>query len=159
MKVLIRDYFAVSSEGSKICIEILKSIIQVRSNYAPIQQILNIVLQDCPHQSNVANDSKPSNLITYNNPFFNISNKDFEVISEKYSSALHKMKIRRRKVDRKIKLISYFNKASGICLTTVCGFLAVTAMALAAHTLSALVMGPMIFSLPLKSLKKKLGSL
>ncbi|KAL4559097.1 hypothetical protein LXL04_031230 [Taraxacum kok-saghyz] len=143
LKVLILDYFAISSEASKICMKILKSITQVRSSYVSNQQTLNIFIEDRIN----------------NNPIYKISKNDFEVISNKYSSALQKMKVNRRKVDRKLKMISYFNKASGICMTATCGLVAVAAMALAAHTLTALVMGPMIFTLPMKSIKKKVGSL
>lgn len=59
-------------------------------------------------------------------------------------------------VMRKIKLIKWFNKAFGVCVTLACGVVAVAVMVLAAHTLTALLMGPVIFSLPMKPLKKKL---
>ncbi|CAK9154141.1 unnamed protein product [Ilex paraguariensis] len=39
---------------------------------------------------------------------------------------------------------------------SACGLVAITAMVLAAHTLSALLLGPAIFVLPVKPLKKKL---
>lgn len=99
-----------------------------------------MVVEDCPLPSNLITDSKLPNITTHDYPFANISKNDFEVICNKYSSALQKMKRKKRKVAREIKLISCFNKASGICVTAACGFVAVAAMALAAHTLTALLM-------------------
>ncbi|KAL6962505.1 hypothetical protein U1Q18_037463 [Sarracenia purpurea var. burkii] len=58
-----------------------------------------------------------------------------------------------------MKLIDCFNKASGVCVTAACGLVATAAIVLAAHTLTALVMGPALLSLPIKPLKKKLVNL
>lgn len=63
----------------------------------------------------------------------------------------------RKTVGRKIKLIKYFKKAIGICVTAACGFVAVIAIVLAAHTLTALLMGPALFGFPFKSLTTKIS--
>lgn len=61
-------------------------------------------------------------------------------------------------VARKIKLIKCVNKTSGVCVTAACGLVVVAALVLAAHTFTAIVMGPAILSLPLKPLRKKFMS-
>ncbi|PWA38743.1 UPF0496 protein [Artemisia annua] len=152
VKDLILDYFDISSEATNMCTKLLKSIAQIQSSYASTQRILDKFIAGIT-------SSNLCDLITRKNPISNITKQDFEVICSKYSATLHKMKIERRKVAKKMKLISMVNKASGICVTAACGVVAVAAIALAAHTLTALVMGPAIFSFPLKKLKKKLGNL
>ncbi|KAJ6998175.1 hypothetical protein NC653_014390 [Populus alba x Populus x berolinensis] len=57
-----------------------------------------------------------------------------------------------------MKFIACIHKAAGICITAACGLIAISAIVLAAHTLTALVMGPAILSFPLKRFKKKLLS-
>ncbi|RVW48962.1 UPF0496 protein 3 [Vitis vinifera] len=79
-----------------------------------------------------------------------------ERIRDKYSIGIAPSKIKRKSVARKIKLIKYFKKASGVFVTVGFGLVAVTAMVIAAHTLTALLMGPAIFSFPIKRFKKKL---
>ncbi|KAI3747148.1 hypothetical protein L6452_09595 [Arctium lappa] len=54
LKGLILDYFDISSEASKIYTKLLKSIFQIQSNYPSIEQILYIVIEDYPPQSDAA---------------------------------------------------------------------------------------------------------
>ncbi|KAF2291147.1 hypothetical protein GH714_020351 [Hevea brasiliensis] len=77
-------------------------------------------------------------------------------VDEEYSSVLHHLKSKRKKLAREMKLISCIHKASGVCITAACSLIAITAVVLAAHTLTAIVMGPAVFSFPIKGLKKKI---
>ncbi|GKC46670.1 UPF0496 protein-like protein [Tanacetum coccineum] len=129
VKNLILEYFHISSEASNMCIKLLKSIIQIQSTYASTQQILDKVVEDYPCQSGGITSSNLFDIVTRKNPVSNITKQDFEVICSKYSTTLQKMKVERRKVARKMKLISIFNKASGICVTAACGVVAVAAIA------------------------------
>ena len=164
LKNLMLSYFDISAEASYICSHLLQSINQVQSNYQLIQRALDI-MDDDDHD-----DDSPENLkliifelnsfIVSTNPFSSlISSEDFKLISDKHSSVLHHLKSMRKKVGRKIKLIKCLKKTSGICVTAACGLGAITATVIAAHTLTALIMGPAILSFPCKSLMKKLRSL
>jgi len=62
----------------------------------------------------------------------------------------------KKKVARKIKLMKYLKKTIGICVTAACGIIAITAMVIATHALTTLIMGPAILSFPFKQLKRKL---
>lgn len=155
-------YFDISAEASKFCSHLLKGINQIQSNYLIIQRVLDEIDD---HQ-----DYSPENvkeivselnylLVVGINPFSNPNKLDFKLIHEKHSSMLQCLKSMRKKVGKKIKIIKYFQKASGICITATCGVIAVAAMVLAAHTFTAVFMGPAIFSFPFKRLAKKISSL
>ncbi|CAL5348585.1 unnamed protein product [Camellia sinensis] len=155
LKALILNYFDISAEASKICSHLLTSINQIQSNYRLIQRVLNIIDDYSPEQLGFI-ISELRSFIVLNNPFSSLDEQDFKLIHDKYSLVLDLLKSKRKKVARKIKLIKCFNKASGICVTAACGLVATAAIVVAAHTLTALVMGPAILSLPINPLKKKL---
>ncbi|KAK9270085.1 hypothetical protein L1049_025659 [Liquidambar formosana] len=154
LKSLMLKYFDVSAEASKICSHLLKGINQIQSNYRFIQQAVEKIDHYSPDKLGLI-FSELSSFIVLNNPFSNPNKSDFKLINEEYSSILYNLKSKRKKVARKIKLIKYIKKASGVCVTAACSMVAITAMVLAAHTLTAILMGPAIFSFPLKRLKKK----
>ncbi|KAM7507902.1 hypothetical protein LguiA_018355 [Lonicera macranthoides] len=158
LKALILDYFDISAEASKICTRLLKSINKIQSNYKFIRQVLDIVDDYSPEELGLKVFELGSFIIP-NNPLSNLKRKDFDMIHDKYSLVLNHLKLKKKKVGRKIKFVKFFNKASGVCVTAVCGAVAIAAIFIAAHTLSALLMGPAILSLPLKPLKKKIRSI
>ncbi|XP_059629519.1 UPF0496 protein At1g20180-like [Cornus florida] len=158
LKALILNYFDISAEASKICSHLLRSIIQVQTNCSFIQQALDTIDSPSPEQHGLIISELRSSIVL-NNPFSDLNKQDFKLIHDKYSSVLQHLKSKKRKVARKIKLIKCFNKASGICVTTACGLVAVAAIVLAARTLTALVLGPAILGIPVKPLKKQLRSL
>ncbi|CAN6686951.1 unnamed protein product [Malus baccata var. baccata] len=156
LKGLMLNYFDISAEASKICSHLLKSINHVQSSYHFVQQELDKFEEYSPDKIKSI-ISELNLLILQNNinPFSIPNNHDFELIHEKYSSVLHHLKSMRKKVSRKIKRIKCFKKATGICITAACSLIAITAIVLAAHTLTALLMGPALISFPFKSFKKK----
>ncbi|KAG5128080.1 hypothetical protein AAZX31_10G212200 [Glycine max] len=155
LKNLMLSYFDISAEASQICCHLLKSINQLHSNYQFIQRALDIMDGD---------SLETFDLITFglnsfnysNNPFSNLKNHDFKLITDKLSSILHHLKSMRKKVGRKIKLMKYLKNTSEVCVTAACGIVAITAMVIAAHTLTAVIMGPAILSFPFKHFKRKL---
>lgn len=155
LKGLILNYFDMSAEASKICSHLLKSISQLLANYQFIERVLDTTDNYSPDGFE-SMMSQLNSFIILNNPFSSLSTHDFKQIRDKYSSVLHHLKSKRKSVARKIKLIKYFKKASGVFVTVGFGLVAVTAMVIAAHTLTALLMGPAIFSFPIKRFKKKL---
>lgn len=157
LKNLILNYFDISAEASNICTNLLRGINQIQANNMFIQQVLDTIDEQYFSPENFRNIlSELRSFIILNNPFLNLNKQDFKIIHDKYSSVLQTLKLKRKKVARKIKLIKCFNKASGVCVTAACGFVAVAAMVLAAHTLTALLMGPAILSFPLKPLRNKI---
>lgn len=103
------SYFDISAEASHICSHLLKSINQIHSNYQFIQRALDI-------KNGVSLETfelviLELNFFTYsNNPFSNLTSHDFKLINDKHSSTLHHLKSMRKKVGRKIKLITYLKK-------------------------------------------------
>ncbi|CAI9763950.1 unnamed protein product [Fraxinus pennsylvanica] len=149
LKSLLFNYFDMSAEASEFCSQLLKSINQVQADYKFIHQVLDTIDDFSTEKFHLIVSELHSCI-------FNLNKQDFKRIQEKYTSILQLLKSKRKLVTRKIKLKKWFNKASGVCITLACGMVAVVAMVLAAHTLTALLMGPAIFSLPVKPLKKKL---
>ncbi|CAI9778022.1 unnamed protein product [Fraxinus pennsylvanica] len=149
LKSLLFNYFDMSAEASKFCSQLLKSINQVQADYKFIYQALDTI-DDY--------SSEKFHLIVFelHSCILNLKKQDFKCINEKYTSILQRLKSKRKMVTRKIKLIKWFNKASGVCMTLACSVISIAAMVLAAHTLTALLMGPVILSLPVKPLKRKL---
>ncbi|CAN0892203.1 UPF0496 protein At3g49070 [Linum grandiflorum] len=85
-----------------------------------------------------------NSFISESSNYLFLSTEDLiDKIRNRHSSVLEEMKSTRRKVKRKIKVIGYINKVVGISVAAGCGVLALTAVVLAAHTFTALVMGPM----------------
>lgn len=148
LKPLLSKYFEISAEASKFCSSLLGSINHVQSDYSFIQQVLDTIDDDCI----VSELSSVSSIL--DNPFSGLEKQSFTRIHEEYSTMLQRLKSKRKTVARKMRLIKCFNKASGVCLTAVCGLVSVAAMVLAAHTVAVIVMGPAVLSIPLKPLKK-----
>lgn len=153
------NYFEISAEASKICSELLKNINQIQYNNKFIQRALDTFDEHYSPEKVKSIISEVNTFIIENNPVSIPDTHEFKLIHDKYSSVLHHLKSKRKKVARKIKLIKCVNKASGVCIMAACGLVTLTAMVIAAHTLGALLMAPMIFSFPLKSFQKKLFSL
>ncbi|KAJ0085261.1 hypothetical protein Patl1_08061 [Pistacia atlantica] len=159
LKGLMLNYFDISAEASTICAHLLKNISHIQCEYRLIQGALDAIEEYCYSPVKVDSIvSKLNSFIILNNPFSNPGKSDFNLIHEKYSSVLHHLKSKRKKITRKIKLIKFANKATGICITAACSLIAVTAVVLAAHTLTAILMGPVLFSFPAKCFRKKLFS-
>ncbi|KAL0365974.1 UNVERIFIED_CONTAM: hypothetical protein Sradi_3487500 [Sesamum radiatum] len=160
LKSLLFNYFDVSAEASKFCSQLLRSLGQVQSDYRFIHQMLDSM--DDYYSSNDDQQfesifSELRSRVVLKDPFSIIMNKqDFSRIHEKHSSVLQHLKSKSKRVARKIKLIKYMNKASGVCVAAACGLLAAAAIALALHTLTVLLMGPALLTLPpVKPFKKK----
>ncbi|MCL7035595.1 hypothetical protein MKW94_028026 [Papaver nudicaule] len=162
LKSLIHNYFDISAEASNICSHLLTSIQQIQFNYQFIQRVLDLVLAGGGISSTTSTEewnnfvmSELNSFNLLNNPFSSPNKYDFKLVLERYSSVLHHLKSRRKKIVRKIKLIKCFKKGTEVCMTATCGVLAVATIALAAHTIFGLLMGPALLSLPLKSFLKK----
>ncbi|KAF9682755.1 hypothetical protein SADUNF_Sadunf05G0141500 [Salix dunnii] len=157
LKTLMLNFFDLSAEASNICSHLLKNINQIQSSYQFIQTVLNSIDEYSPDKLNLI-VSELYSFIVQTNPFSTPNKHDFRLINDRYSSVLNHLNSERRNVARKMKLIAYIHKASGICMTAACGLIAISAIVIAAHSLTALVMGPAILSFPLKRFKKKLLS-
>ncbi|EOY16745.1 Uncharacterized protein TCM_035624 [Theobroma cacao] len=157
LKSLILNYFDISAEASKICGHLLTKINQFQDNYHFIQQTLDSFDDYTPKKVR-RTISELNSFIVLNNPFSNPNKHDFKIIHDKYASVLHHLKSKRKKVARRMKLIKFVHKASGVCLTAACGLALIIAIVIAAHTLAALFMAPAVVSFPAKLFKKKLFS-
>lgn len=157
LKALLLNYFDISAEVSNICSQLLRTTNQIQSNHNFIQLALNEIEDLSPDKLKPIISELVNMFIVQTNPFSKPNKQDFKLIHDKYSSFLHHLKSMRKKVGRKIKLIKYFKKATGIFVTAACGLVAVTAIVLAVHTLTALLMGPALFSFPLQHLKTKIS--
>ncbi|XWS15273.1 hypothetical protein CRYUN_Cryun35bG0081200 [Craigia yunnanensis] len=155
IKTLILNYFEISAEASKICGHLLTKINQIQCNYQFIQRALDSFDDYYSPEKVRLIISELNSFIVLNSPFSDPNKHDFKIIHDKHSSVLHHLKSKRKKVARKIKMIKFIHKASGICLTAACGLVVIIAIIIAAHTLAALFMAPAILSFPVKLFKKK----
>ncbi|KAJ1424983.1 hypothetical protein SESBI_11377 [Sesbania bispinosa] len=131
LKNTMLSYFDISAEASYICSHLLKSINQVNSAYQFIQRAL-----DDTSENSEEIIIELNSLIFSDNPFANLNDNDFMLINDKHLLVLHHLKSMRKKVGKKIKVIKYLKKASGICVTAFCGLIVK-----AAHTPTALIRG------------------
>ncbi|KAH6824111.1 hypothetical protein C2S53_004077 [Perilla frutescens var. hirtella] len=161
LKSLLFNYFNISAEASNLCSQLLRSLTQIQANNRFIHKIIDAV-DPADHESSsqelgfMISELRARDIL--NNPFSNLNKQDFKHIHEKHSSVLQQLKSSRKRFARKIKMIKFFNRASGVCVAAACGVAAAAAMFLAVHTLTALLMGPALFSLPVKPLKRKMRS-
>ncbi|XVF37195.1 hypothetical protein REPUB_Repub19eG0125100 [Reevesia pubescens] len=155
LKTLILNYFDISAEASKICGHLLTKINQIQYNYQFMQRALDSFDEYYSPEKVRVIISELNSFTILKNPFSNPNKNDFKIIHDKYSSVLHHLKLKRKQVGRKIKLIKFVHKASGICLTAACGLVVIIAIVIAAHTLAALFIAPAILSFPIKLFKKK----
>ncbi|KAJ6774070.1 hypothetical protein OIU79_017489 [Salix purpurea] len=158
LKTLMLDFFDLSAEASNICSHLLKNINQIQSSYQFIRTVLSSIDDYSPDKLNLI-VSELYSFTVKTNPFSTPNKHDFTLINARYSSVLTRLKSKRRNLARKMKIIACIHQTSGICMTAACGLIAISAVVIAAHTLTALVMGPAILSFPLKRVKKKLLSL
>ncbi|XP_073277062.1 UPF0496 protein At1g20180-like [Primulina huaijiensis] len=155
LKSILLNYFDTSAQASKFCSQLLEILIEIRADYRFINQVMDSIIHYSSEQLSFILSELHSCAIL-KHPFSYMSKQDFNVIHEKHSSVAQQLKSKRKRVARKIKLIKFFNKASGVCATVACGLVAAAAMFLVIHTLTALLMGPALLSLPIKPLKKKI---
>ncbi|KAK6131474.1 hypothetical protein DH2020_034782 [Rehmannia glutinosa] len=155
LKSLLSNYFDISAEASNFCSHLLRNLNQLQSDYKSIHQAIESIDYDRRHYSS---EELRSCTVILNSPNFfpNLKKQDFKHIHEKHASILHRLKSNRTSVARKMKMIRCVNTASGVCATAACGLLAAAAIFLAAHTLTALLLGPAIFTFPMKRLKRKI---
>ncbi|KHN41282.1 UPF0496 protein [Glycine soja] len=149
------SYFDISAEASFICSHLLQSINQVQCNYQFIERALGIMDDDDSLEKFKLISFELNSFIFSKNPLSNLNiNHDlFKLISDENSSVLlHRLKSMRKKLGRKVKLMTYLKKTSEICVAMY-DLVAITATA--AHTLSTLIMGPTILNFPCKSLNKR----
>ncbi|GFP86910.1 upf0496 protein at1g20180 [Phtheirospermum japonicum] len=158
LKSLLSNYFDISAEASNFCSHLLQTLTQLQSDYQFIQKIIAAIDDDNNNNDNFL-FSELRSCVILNNPFSNLNRQNFKHIHDKHSSVLQRLKSNRKKVVRKMKMIKIFNRASGVCVTAACGLLAAAAVFLAVHTLTAILMGPAILSLPIKPLRKKIRNL
>ncbi|KAL5776626.1 hypothetical protein ACOSP7_009552 [Xanthoceras sorbifolium] len=159
LKGLLLNYFDISAEASNICGHLLRKTNQIQYEHQFIQKTLDSIDDyNSPDQHEKVKFiiSKMNPFSILNNPFSDPNKMDFNRIHDEYTSVLNCLTSNRKKVARKIKIIKYFHKASGVCITAACSLIAITAIVLAAHSLTALLMGPLFFSFPTKCFKKKL---
>lgn len=149
LKSILSNYFEVSAQASDFCRHLLDTLNRVWSDYA----VINRLISDDDQLGSAAAELRSRGPIL-SDPF---SEQDFRQIHERHSSVLHGLKSRRRRVDRQIKLIKYFNRASGVCAAAAGGLVAAAAVAVALHTLAGLLMGPaLMFAIPAKKKIKKI---
>ncbi|KAK6131446.1 hypothetical protein DH2020_034812 [Rehmannia glutinosa] len=155
LKSLLSNYFDISAEASNFCSHLLRNLNQLQSDYNSIHQAIESIDDD--RRDSFSSEELRSCTVILNIPNFfpNLKKQDFKHIHEKHASILHRLKSNRRSMARKIKLIKCLNTASGVCATAACGLLAAAVIFLAAHTLTALLLSPTIFTFSDKAIEEK----
>ncbi|ONK57560.1 uncharacterized protein A4U43_C09F1750 [Asparagus officinalis] len=154
LKNLMLHYFETSAQASRICSKLLRSINETQTNFNVLQRILHYSSEQ--YKSAIAELDSFSQL---RSPFADPNPEDFKQICDNFSSILNCLKSKRKKTTRRIKLIEFIKKASGVCLTVACSVCAVIAIGIAVHSISGLVIGPAIMGLSPNQFKNKTSSL
>ncbi|XP_051124223.1 UPF0496 protein At1g20180-like [Andrographis paniculata] len=149
LKSLLANYFDISAQASNFCSRLLNTLTGIQSDYTLIHQLIAAADQRGGALAEI------QSRVILNNPSF--SNQEFNRIRENHSSILQNLRWKRKRIGRKIKLIKFFKKASGVCIAAACGVLAAAAVFLAIHTLTALVVGPALLVIPIAPLKRKVS--
>ncbi|RZC66761.1 hypothetical protein C5167_010451 [Papaver somniferum] len=163
---LLIDYFEASLEACRICGSILKCIDQARANYCKIQRVIKLskrVPSDLP--GGISNEDKVriifgelASFAKLDNPLSNSSKLKFSIIHDRYGSMLNLLTVKRKKVARRVKVISLSKKAWGVSVVMLCSGLAIATIILAVHSLVGFVAVPGLMCMQLGYLKKKLRS-
>ncbi|KAM0940465.1 hypothetical protein DsansV1_C18g0150521 [Dioscorea sansibarensis] len=152
-------YFETSADASRLCSHLLSSINQAHSNYHFIKEALDKFNDGSSsiHETNLA----ASQLVSFtlsDNPFSNPDQHEFKLMQDRYTSILHQLKSKKKKVARRMKFINGLKTVTGVCLIAACSVLALVAIGIAVHSLSGLLMGPALLGwTPFIQLKKKLS--
>nr|KYP43868.1 UPF0496 protein At1g20180 family [Cajanus cajan] len=155
------SYFEISAEVSLICSYVLKTINQVQCNYHFIERALDIMdgVDDSPEKVKLI-IFELNSFIFSNNPFSDLNNHDFKLISGKHSLVLHSLTSMRKRMGRKVKLMTYLKETSETCVKVACGLVPITTNVIATHILAAPTMGQTILGFPCtERLKRKLPHL
>ncbi|XP_004510071.1 UPF0496 protein At1g20180-like [Cicer arietinum] len=115
LKKLMFTYFNISAEASHICSYLLESTNQVKYNDMYIQRTLDIIMDDHDHDHDESLDKfsqinfeLDSFIMFSKNPFSNLINNEFKLISDNHSSLLHHLKSMRKSVGKKIKVMMFW---------------------------------------------------
>ncbi|KAJ0973305.1 hypothetical protein J5N97_021264 [Dioscorea zingiberensis] len=160
LKLLILSYFETSAEASRICSNLLTNINQAHSNY----HFIKGALEKFNEEDSSIEETKLaiSQLVSFtlsDNPFSDPDQHEFKLMHDRYTSILHLLKLKKKKVARRLKLIHGVKTVSGVCLTVACSVLALVAIGIAMHSLSGLLMGPALLAFSPFQLKKKFSNL
>lgn len=154
---LILDYFEGSLEACRICDFILHCITQTHSNYHIIQTVLrqtkrtkgNYTGKQCQFIT-----TEFASFAKLENPLSGTNLVDFQQIHDVYGSMLKRLMSTCRKLKRKVKVINFCKKATGLSLQAGFGALAALTIVLAAHTFIGLLATPIVMSSATTFLKK-----
>ncbi|CAN1234964.1 UPF0496 protein At3g49070 [Linum perenne] len=137
LKPVFVDYFDSTAGSSRLCTHLLAHIARIAH-----PKFVHQVFDEMSETESCISELMNFLVSESSNSFSSIEDL-IDGIRNQYSSVLEELKSRRRKVKRKIKVIGCINRVAGISVAAACGVLALTAVVLAAHTFTALVMGPM----------------
>ncbi|XP_068645347.1 UPF0496 protein At1g20180 [Aristolochia californica] len=147
LHTLLLDYFERSVEAFDICRTLLEKINQTRSNYRVIQKILKRVKRvsgDYTEEQCLVISSKLASYAMLENPLSGSTLVQFGQVHDLYSSLLEQLTSTRRKIMRRVKIVRFVKKASGIGLLIVFGALNIALIVVAAHTIVGLASIPII---------------
>ncbi|XP_047306628.1 UPF0496 protein At1g20180-like, partial [Impatiens glandulifera] len=157
LEQLIVKYFDMSVEASRICSHLLNSIDRIHSSYGSIENIFSSIQEDCHRDQTITFTTQLQSFLVVSDPTFSVAKQEFKRIQDEYMSILSDLNSKRKKIAKRIKILSRLKKAYGIILPVACGLLTVATLILATHTAAiALVIGPVVLCLPMKPLRKKM---
>ncbi|KAK1311088.1 UPF0496 protein [Acorus calamus] len=147
LNALMSNYFEVSAEASRICGDLLRAIQEVNANYLFIQRALEIVGSDSPELVQLALSEFDSfNLL--GNPFSDTNRVNFELMHERHSAMLQRLRLEAKKVKTRFKWMRRLREGCK-------GAFALLELVLAIHGLSGLITGSTLLGFTPGKFKRK----
>ncbi|AES59800.1 hypothetical protein MtrunA17_Chr1g0157041 [Medicago truncatula] len=143
---LLVDYFEASLEACRCCDTILEGIHATRLSYTRTKRFVKLskrVINE-PTKKDIYRELAlfPSKL--QNNPLSVISTMQFHDIRNRYMELLQKLTSKRRKIQRRLTLISVCKKVGGIALVTSHAAILIALLVVSFHSVVGLVAAPSI---------------
>ncbi|KAK2452228.1 hypothetical protein P8452_00030 [Trifolium repens] len=150
---LLVDYFEASLEACRYCDTILEGIHSTRLSYTRITRVVKlskkvlISFNDSTNEQTKKDiykelDSFSSKL--QNNPLSFISTMQFHDIHNKYMELLQRLTSKRKRIKRRLTMISVCKKIGGIALVTSHGAILIALLVVSLHSVVGLVAAPSI---------------
>ncbi|PNY09555.1 hypothetical protein L195_g006109 [Trifolium pratense] len=150
---LLVDYFEASLEACRYCDTILEGIHSTRLSYTRITRVVKLSKRVLINFNDSTNEQTKKDIYKeldsfssklQNNHLSVISTTQFSDIHNKYMELLQRLTSKRKRIKRRLTLISVCKKVGGIALVTSHGAILIALLVVSLHSVVGLVAAPSI---------------
>ncbi|CAJ2675796.1 unnamed protein product [Trifolium pratense] len=150
---LLVDYFEASLEACRYCDTILEGIHSTRLSYTRITKVVKLSKRVLINFNDSTNEQTKKDIYKeldsfssklQNNHLSVISTTQFSDIHNKYMELLQRLTSKRKRIKRRLTLISVCKKVGGIALVTSHGAILIALLVVSLHSVVGLVAAPSI---------------